>query len=73
MHQGAAVLLVDERVLRRLQEEEQRRAENRALIAELKAKDAALAGDPVLMRWRIESQPCRSRGRRWESISLCCK
>jgi putative DNA methylase len=54
---GDEVLLVDERVLRRLQEEEQRRAENRALIAELKAKDAALAGDPVLMRWGIESQP----------------
>jgi putative DNA methylase len=53
---GAEVLLVDERVLRRLQEEEQRRAENRALIAELKAKDAALAGDPVLIRWGIESQ-----------------
>ena len=54
---GAEVLLVDERVLRRLQEEDERRAENRALIAELKAKDAALAGDPVLMRWGIESQP----------------
>ena len=48
---GDDVLLVDERVLRRLQEE-QRRAENRGLIAELKAKDAVLAGDPVLMRWR---------------------
>jgi adenine-specific DNA methylase len=54
---GAEVLLADERVLHRLQEEEQRRAENRALIAELKARDAALAGDPVLMRWGIESHP----------------
>jgi hypothetical protein len=53
---GAEILLVDERVLRRLQEEEQRRAENRALIAELKAKNTSLAGDPVLLRWQIESQ-----------------
>jgi putative DNA methylase len=54
---GDEILRVDERVLRRLQEEEQRRTENRALIAELKAKDAALAHDPILMRWRVESQP----------------
>jgi putative DNA methylase len=54
---GDEILRVDERVLRRLQEEEQRRTENRALIAELKAKDAALVGDPVLLRWQIESQP----------------
>jgi adenine-specific DNA methylase len=54
---GAEALQVDERVLRRLREEDERRAENRSLIAELKAKDASLAGDPVLMRWGIESQP----------------
>src|SRR4051812_14344907 len=54
---GTEVLLVDERVLRRLQEEDERREKNRTLIAELKAKDASLAGDPVLMRWGIESQP----------------
>jgi adenine-specific DNA methylase len=54
---GAKVLLVDERVLRRLQEEDERRAVNRPLIAILKAKDVVLAGDPVLIRWGIESQP----------------
>ena len=54
---GAEILPVDERVLRRLQEEDERRAENRALITELKAKDASLVGDPVLARWEQESQP----------------
>jgi adenine-specific DNA methylase len=53
---GAEVLEVDDRVLRRLREEEERRAENRALIAELKGKDASLASDPVLLRWEQESQ-----------------
>ena len=54
---GVEVLPVDERVLRRLQEEDERRAENRTLIAELKAKDVSLAGDPILARWERESQP----------------
>jgi putative DNA methylase len=53
---GAEVLEVDDGVLRRLGEEEERRAENRALIAELKVKDASLASDPVLVRWEQESQ-----------------
>jgi adenine-specific DNA methylase len=51
------ILFVDEQVLRQLQQEDERRAQNRALIAELKAKDAALAKDPVLIRWEAESQP----------------
>lgn len=54
---GAEVLVVDERVLRRLREEDERRTESRALITELKAKDGTLAGDPVLARWERESQP----------------
>ena len=54
---GAEILPVDERVLRRLQNEDERRAENRSLIATLKAKDASLAGDPILARWERESQP----------------
>ena len=54
---GVEVFPVDERVLRRLQEEDERRTENRPLIAELKAKDAFLAGDPILARWERESQP----------------
>jgi len=45
---GAEILPVDERVLRRLQNEDERRAENRSLIATLKAEDASLAGDPIL-------------------------
>lgn len=53
---GAEVLEVNDRVLRRLGEEEERRTENRALIAELKAKDASLVSDPVLLRWEMESQ-----------------
>jgi adenine-specific DNA methylase len=54
---GVEVLPVDERVLRRLHEEDERRTENCTLIAELKAKDASLAGDPILARWERESQP----------------
>jgi len=55
-------LFVDEQVLRQLQQEDERRAQNRALIAELKAKDAALAKDPVLIRWEAESQPLSPPG-----------
>jgi adenine-specific DNA methylase len=54
---GAEILPVDERVLRRLQDEDERRAENRSLIVTLKAKDTSLAGDPILARWERESQP----------------
>jgi adenine-specific DNA methylase len=54
---GAEILPVDEKVLRRLQEEENRRAGNRRLIAQIKATDPALAEQPVLTRWEAESQP----------------
>jgi adenine-specific DNA methylase len=53
----AELLQVDDRVLRRLQAEDERRAQNRVLIDELKAKNASLASDPVLQRWEAESQP----------------
>ncbi len=54
---GAASLPVDEQVLRRLQEEDERRAENRALIAALQAKDVSLAEEPVLAWWEFLYSP----------------
>lgn len=54
---GSEVLPVDERILRALQKEDERRAQNRQLIAELLEKDPTLAADPVLMRWDKESSP----------------
>ena len=68
---GAEVLPVDERVLRRLQEEDERRTENRTLIAELKAKDASLAGDPILARWERESQPLPTAMAKGGGVSSC--
>jgi putative DNA methylase len=51
---GAESLEVDNKVRKALQAEQDRRAENRQLIAEMKAKD------PVLQRWAVESQPLPS-------------
>lgn len=53
----AEVLLVDDRVLRALAREDNRRAQNRELIAQLLDKDPTLATDPVLVRWNEESRP----------------
>jgi len=50
-------LPVDAVVLRRLRDEEGRRAENRELIAKIKSVDSTLANDPVLKRWEVESKP----------------
>ena len=52
---GVEVLPVDKVVLRAFAKEQERRAENRALIARLKAGDERLASDPVLVRWEAES------------------
>jgi hypothetical protein len=41
-------LEVDAKVVKALGDERQRRAENRGLVAEMKANDPALAKDPVL-------------------------
>lgn len=49
-------LPIDSVVLRALDKEQQRRKQNRRLIAELKAKDSTLENDPVLKRWEKESQ-----------------
>jgi adenine-specific DNA methylase len=54
---GAEVLPVDAVVLRALQKEDERRVGNRDLIAQMMMKDAALATDPVLVRWSEESKP----------------
>ncbi len=50
-------LIVDEKVLKLLAKENERRAQNRLTIEELKAKDPSLATDPVLVRWEQESKP----------------
>ena len=71
---GVEVLPVDERVLRRLQEEDKRRTENRTLIAELKTKDISLAGDPILARREGESQPLPRAVAKGGGVSpLCCE
>jgi hypothetical protein len=59
---GAEVLPVDERILRALHKEDDRRAQNRQLIAQLLEKDPTLAADPVLMRWDKGSSPLPQPG-----------
>jgi putative DNA methylase len=54
---GVEILPVDAVVLRALQREDERRATNRELIAQMITKDPALAADPVLVRWSEESKP----------------
>ena len=54
---GSVYLPVDAVVLRRLSEEDERRVENRELIARLKAGDSTLVNDSALKRWEDESQP----------------
>ena len=57
---GGESLEVDAKVVKALREEQDRRAENCRLIAEMKAKDPSLAKDPVLQRWAAESRPLPS-------------
>ncbi|AEB09202.1 DUF1156 domain-containing protein [Desulfobacca acetoxidans] len=54
---GREFLAVDAAVVRALARENQQRLENRALIAQLQAKDPGIASDPVVQRWHRESQP----------------
>ncbi len=54
---GNEFLKVDDRVLDLLEKENERRAENLKTIAELRAADANLANDSVLLRWEAECQP----------------
>lgn len=53
---GAEALPVDAVVLRALQKADDRRANNRELIAQMIVKDPTLAADPVLVRWSKESK-----------------
>ncbi len=52
---GAEVLPVDDKILRALRKEQARRAENRALIADMRRREPKLGRDPVLLRWAAES------------------
>ena len=56
-HDGQEALPVDAVVLRALEEEQVRRAHNRDIINGLLADQPGLVSDPVLIRWRAESQP----------------
>jgi adenine-specific DNA methylase len=53
---GTRELVVDDKVLRMLVKENQRRATNSETIAQLRKADSSLANDPVLMRWEDESR-----------------
>ena len=57
---GEETLKFDATVLRWLEKENERRADNRDLIEELIDRDPSLSGDPVLVRWEAESQPIPS-------------
>jgi putative DNA methylase len=54
---GTEILPVDAFVLRRFRKEQERRAANLAIAAELERDDAALASDPILQRWKNECHP----------------
>jgi putative DNA methylase len=53
---GVEVLPVDAVVFRALQKEDERRTNNRELIARMIERNATLAADPVLVRWSEESR-----------------
>ena len=67
---GVEVLPVDAVVLRALQKEDERRANNRELIARMIEKDSTLAADPVLVRWSEESKPLPQP---WPTEGSCCR
>jgi adenine-specific DNA methylase len=54
---GAEVLPVDAFVMRRFEKEQQRRAANFEIATKLEREDPALAGNPILQRWKLESRP----------------
>ena len=53
--QVGEVLRVDSTVLRRLEKEDKRRAENRATISRIRDLEPSIANHPVLKRWEDES------------------
>ncbi|HEY7307842.1 MAG TPA: DUF1156 domain-containing protein [Gemmataceae bacterium] len=54
---GQEFFVVDRFAEKWLEQEQDRRRENRELITKVIAKDASLANDAVLVRWSMESQP----------------
>lgn len=48
---------VSAKVLELLEKENERRAENREIIVQLKEKDITLSAHPVIQRWEMESEP----------------
>jgi adenine-specific DNA methylase len=61
---GREVLPVNDTVLKLLAKEQERRANNRDIIAKLKLSPT-LSNDPVLLRWEDESQPI---GEPWPKV-----
>ena len=59
---GQEFLPIDAVVLNLLKKENEQRAKNRDIIAELKVADSSLAADPVLLRWEVESTPIPKPG-----------
>ncbi|MHB8763288.1 MAG: DUF1156 domain-containing protein [Deferrisomatales bacterium] len=57
---GAEFLKVDDKVLRRLEKEDERRVACQQMISRLTAGDASLTKDPVLVRWERETRPFAS-------------
>lgn len=53
---GQELLLFDQTVLNWLDKENERREQNRKLIAELREKDGSLTNDAVLLKWESELQ-----------------
>jgi adenine-specific DNA methylase len=58
---GTEVLPVDAFVLRRFEREQDRRAKDLQLVAELERRDPMSSGDPALIEWRRRSRPLPSR------------
>lgn len=56
-HAGQEVLPVDAVVLRALEAEQERRADNRRLIERLREQSPDLQRDPILARWEAECAP----------------
>jgi len=57
VEKGEEALLFDRQVLNLLKKEDERRAKNLKIIAQLNNSDPSLKNDPVLLRWEAESEP----------------
>ena len=54
---GTEWLPVDDRIIRAMKKEDERRDKNRAIIQKLIDADSGLSSHPVIVRWELESQP----------------